>query len=628
MERESSRHKLFSRRAAFLVGGKLALLGVIGGRMYYLQVLERDQYQMLAEENRINLRLLPPPRGRILDRFGDELAKNRQNFRVVLIPEQTSDVGKTVRRLGEIVEIQDHQLRRIGRDLKRQRRFMPLTLVENLTWEQFASVNVKLPDLPGVQPDVGETRYYPYGDSLAHVVGYVSAVSEQDLTGDPLLELPGFRIGKNGIEKVYDVGLRGKAGNSRVEVNAYGRVIRELQRQDGQPGDDLVLTIDVGLQQAASRRLAGESASAVVMDVHNGEVLAMVSSPSYDPNAFNLGFSAKSWKALVENPRNPLTNKTIAGQYPPGSTFKMLVALAALESGVITPEHRTFCNGSTKLGRHRFHCWKWRYGGHGWTNLYEAIEQSCDIFFYDIAKKVGVEQIAEMARKFGLGERLDIDLVGQRAGLVPNKAWKLATTGVPWQTGETLITGIGQGYLLTTPLQLAVMTARLSNGGFAVQPRLVRDKAAASTGEFAEPPTSPPSLGISSSSLNAVLKGMRMVVHGRHGTARGARLEDGVKMAGKTGTAQVRRITKAERASGVRKAEEKPWEERAHGLFVAYAPADRPRYALSLVIEHGGSGAKAALVARDIMAEVLARDPLRRPAIGRLASRPPADGQG
>ena len=389
-----------------------------------------------------------------------------------------------------------------------------------------------------------------------------------------------------------------------------------------------MLTIDVGLQQAVSRRLAGESASAVVMDVHTGEILAMVSSPSYDPNAFNLGFSAKSWKALVENPRNPLTNKAIAGQYPPGSTFKMIVALAALEAGVITPEHRTFCNGSTKLGKHRFHCWKWRYGGHGWNNLYEAIEQSCDIFFYDIAKKVGVEQIADMARKFGLGDQLDIDLIGQRGGLVPNKAWKLATTGVPWQTGETLITGIGQGYLLTTPLQLAVMTARLANGGFAVQPRLVRDKAAGATGEFADPPASPPSLGISNGALNAVLKGMRMVVHGRHGTARKAKLESEVKMAGKTGTAQVRRITKAERASGVRKAEEKPWEERAHGLFVAYAPADRPRYATALVIEHGGSGAQAAMVTKDIMTEVLDRDPLRRPAIGKLASRRRTDGQG
>ena len=642
LERDGSRHKTFNRRLALLGGGKLTLAAVLMGRMYYLQVLESDQYHMLAEENRISMRLLAPPRGLIMDRFGRELASNRQNYRVVLIAEQTKGVADTLDRLAHIVPINSHQRRRVLREVKRKRPFVPIKVAENLTWEQFARINVLLPDLPGVQPDVGEGRYYPVGVETAHIVGYVSSVSEADLTGDPLLELPGFRIGKNGIEKVYDESLRGKAGNSRVEVNAYGREIRELARQDGQPGHDVVLTIDADLQEKISRRLRDESAAAVVMDIHQGDILAMVSAPSYDPNAFNLGMSTKAWRTLIQHPRKPLINKAIAGQYPPGSTFKMLVALAAMEAGIAGPGHEVFCNGVIRLGKSKFHCWRHRYGGHGMMDMKQAIAQSCDIYFYDLARRIGVDRIGAMARRFGLGEALDIELVGEREGLVPSKDWKLAVTGVPWQLGETLITGIGQAYLLATPLQLAVMTARLANGGIAVRPKLSRhlkpQDDAEGAGEDADDDRTSqndgnnirttdegaPPIGVSAANLQIITDAMSEVVNGRRGTARKYKLDKelGMKMAGKTGTAQVRRITKAERKAGGKLGKGTPWKERDHALFTAFAPVGAPRYATAVVVEHGGSGTYAAKLTKDIMAEVLRAAPLARSAMGRTSHAP------
>ena len=624
MDRDSDRQKSFTRRAAVLATGKLSLLGLLMGRMYYLQVLESDQYQILAEENRINMRLLAPPRGRILDRFGNQVAHSRPNFRVLLTPEQTASVPETLAELAKFLSIPEEQIQRVLRDVVRQRPFVPVTVLENLTWEDFARINVNLPDLAGVQTDVGETRYYPHGDRLAHVVGYVAAVSERDLTGDPLLELPGFRIGKNGVERVYDKALRGRAGNSRVEVNAFGRVIRELRRHEGEAGHDVVLTVDSDLQRYVYGRLSAESAAAVVLDIHSGEVLSMTSTPSYDPGAFNQGLSTKSWRALRDHPRKPLINKAISGQYPPGSVFKMMVALAALESGVAGAGHRVFCNGRTRLGNHYFHCWRFKYGGHGWMDMHHGIEQSCDLYFYDLAKRLGIDRIADMSRRFGLGEVPGIELAAARSGLVPSKAWKMAVTGKPWQQGETLITGIGQGYMLTTPLQLAVMTARLANGGRAVRPRVVRSV----FGGAVDEPAEAPSLGLSSASLKVVLDAMNAVVNSKRGTARKARLEGEIMMAGKTGTAQVRRITKAERQRGGKLADDTPWEERDHALFVAYAPAEAPRYATAVVVEHGGSGTNAAKITKDIMGEVLRRDPARRPAVGQSARRAATLGPG
>lgn len=604
---DNLRAKQLTRRALVLAGGQLGLLALLAGRMYQLQVVDGDRFQMLAEDNRINLRLLAPARGRILDRFGNELATGRQNFRVVLIREQSDDVDATLTGLNAIVPIPEHQLRRIRREMGRVRAFMPVTVLENLSWDEFAAVNVHSPELPGIQPDVGETRYYPFGPELAHVIGYVASVSDKDLTesADPVLQLPGFKIGKNGVERSFDSALRGKAGASQVEVNAFGRMIRELTRDEGQPGEDVVLALDLALQRFAHARLGEESGAAVVMDVHTGELLTCASTPGFDPTPFNVGLSKTEWNTLQSNPRNPLINKPISGQYPPGSTFKMVVGIAALEAGAIAPSHTVFCPGSYQLGTHTFYCWK--KGGHGTMDFQAALEQSCDCYFYDIARRIGIDRLAEGVRKFGLGEKLGIELPGERAGLMPTTTWKQKALKKPWLQGETVIAGIGQGYVLATPLQLVTMTARLVNGGRAVVPRLA--KAAPGTAEAA------PSIDVDPRWLDLAIKGMNRVMNNQSGTAFRSRItEPGMQIGGKTGTSQVVRISRAERLSGVRRREEdKPWHERHHALFVGYGPIDNPRYACAVIIEHGGGGGSAAApVASDILREAMRLDPLSR----------------
>ncbi|GGF52935.1 peptidoglycan glycosyltransferase [Terasakiella brassicae] len=610
MHRSSDRSKLFSRRAAVLGGGKLVLMSALVGRMYYLQVVEAPRFKTMAEENRISIRLLPPPRGNIVDRFGEELAVNEQNYRVIITAEDTNGNPKgTLDTLGQIIEIGEKEKNKILKEIKRKRSFVPVTVRENLTWEEVAQIEVNTPDLPGSEIDVGQTRHYPKGNYSAHVLGYVASVTERDAKDDPLLELPGFRIGKSGIEKLHDLKLRGTGGTSQVEVNALGRVIQEVQRQDGEPGAEITLTLDAGLQEMVAERLGEEAAAAVVLDIHTGEVLSMASSPTYDPNAFNRGLSHKEWQNLITNPRGPLTNKAIAGQYAPGSTFKMVVALAALEKGVITPSQEIYCPGHMELGNARFHCWK--RGGHGHVNMEEAHMHSCDVYFYEIAKRTGINRIHDMARRLGIGELNGIDLPGERTGLMPSRDWKLATIGAPWQGGETLITGIGQGYVLATPLQLAVMTARIVSGTKII-PHLTRKITTSDAVEVPVRTTFEP-LGISQAHLKIVQRGMNAVTNIPGGTAFRSRIKEAeFAMAGKTGTAQVRRISKSERDTRVLKNDELPWELRDHALFVAFAPYNNPRYAVSVVVEHGGSGSKtAAPIARDILLEAQRRESAR-----------------
>ena len=610
--RDSERGKLFTRRTALLAGGQAALTVALAGRMYYLQVIEAERYGILADENRISMRLLPPPRGLITDRFGREMAVNRQNFRVLVVREQTPDLGQTLDALGMVIPLTDADKRRIRREVERKRAFMPVQVKENLTWEEMAQIQINAPDLPGVVIDEGLTRFYPYAERGAQVLGYVSAVSERDLTGEALLELPGFRIGKAGIEKVYDLALRGKGGNFKVEVNALGRVIRELERKEGTPGLDLTLTIDLDLQQFAVDQIGEESAAAVVMDVHTGEVLVMASTPTFDPNAFNRGLTNEEWNALITNERSPLRNKCISAQFPPGSTFKTMVAIAALEAGVIAPEQTVFCPGHVDLGSHRFHCWK--KSGHGSVNMVEALQHSCDVYFYEVSRRVGIDRIAEVAKRFGLGAPLGVDLPNEVGGTIPDRAWKRAFNGQPWLPGETLNAGIGQGYVLTTPLQLAVMACRLANGGVAVRPRLTREQV---TDTGLKPIGDPAftNLGFNPKSLAIVRRGMYEVVNNPQGTAHRAAFDlDGQKMAGKTGSSQVRRITMKEReTTGVIKNEALPWKERDHALFIAFAPVEAPRYACCVVVEHGGGGsAVAAPIASAILKETLRRDPSRQ----------------
>ncbi|SMH58089.1 penicillin-binding protein 2 [Azospirillum agricola] len=618
IDRDTDRSRLLTRRALVLGGIKLAGLSTLVGRLYYLQVVESARYTMLAEENRISLRLIAPSRGTIVDRFGTPLAINQQNYRVVVVSERTRNIQETLDKISRIVPLTDSDRRRVMRELHRKRRFVPVTVRENLSWEQVATIEMNTPDLPGVSIEVGEIRNYPQAEATAHIMGYVGAVSEAELSGnsDPVLSLPGFRIGKAGIEKHHEKVLRGTAGTSQLEVNAVGRVIRELSRDEGQSGREVQLTIDMGLQRYVQERLSQEqSASAVVMDIHTGGIYALSSHPSYDPNQFTMGISAELWEELLANPATPLSNKAVAGQYPPGSTYKMVVALAGLESGIINSRHTVFCPGHMELGDHRFHCWK--RGGHGTVDMVGALRHSCDVFFYDVSRRVGVDRIAEMSRRFGLGERTGLDLPHERGGLIPSIAWKKATLGKGWDMGETLVASIGQGYVLATPLQLAVMTCRLANGGYAVKPHLTKQIKSVSGEQVTWP-----SLGVKKENLDVVLRGMYEVSNAPNGTAYKSRItQPGFELAGKTGSAQVRRITMAERSTGVKKNEDIPWRERDHALFVAFAPVHAPRYACSVFVEHGGGGSTAAApIARDILLECQKRDPGR----AAVAENPPS----
>ena len=611
MRGETGRANLFTRRAV-IVGGVQALLTAgLAGRLYQLQVVESERYTVLADENRINMQLLPPARGRIFDRSGQILAENRLNYRLVVVPEAALDLDAALDEIAALVPIDAYDRERVLREARRKQKFVPIMVRENLTWEEVSQIEVNAPDLPGVMIDVGRRRLYAFGPDTVHIVGYVGAVNESELTDDPLLALPDFRIGKNGAEKELESSLRGEAGARQVEVNAYGRVIRELGRRTGRPGDDHMLTIDLGLQQYAAARFGQESGSVVVLEVHSGEVLALVSLPSYDPNLFTAGISDRQWRELISHPRFPLSNKSIAGQYSPGSTFKMIVALAALESGEVSPGQSFHCPGFLKLGNRQFRCW--RRGGHGHVAMERGLMMSCDVYFYELSKRVGIDRIAAMAARFGFGRKSNIELPGEKSGLVPTRDWKLATIGEPWQGGETLVVGIGQGYMLSTPLQLGVMIARIANGGIGVEPRILRDVIRDGQPLARQQEAFAP-MGIPHAHFNIVREGMRRVVNDRKGTAYGARIEEpALAMAGKTGSVQVRRISEREHRTGVIKNEDRPWEERDHALFVAFAPIERPRYGVAVVVEHGGSGASvAAPIARDILREVQRRDPSAR----------------
>jgi len=606
--KDKSRYATFSRRTLMMTGGMTAVFAVLAGRLYKLQILDGDEYKVQAEDNRVNQRLIAPPRGRILDRFGVELANNRRNYRVLLVSEQATDgVEAALDRIGRVIELPDHQKQKVMQQIAQNKKFVPVPVAENLSWEEFARLNLHLPYLPGVQPDVGETRAYPFGEGLSHVLGYVAAVSPDDKkdNDDPLLDLPGFRIGKRGIEKAFDEDVRGEAGASRVEVNAYGRVIRELSRVPGQAGKDVYLTIDQQLQALVDQRLGQESAACVVMDAQTGDILALSSTPGFDPNLFNVGITNDQWKALTTDDHTPLINKALAGVYPPGSTFKPAVALAAVDAGVATPDYSVFCSGSITLGNHSFHCWKPH--GHGRLDLKGAIQHSCDVFFYETAKRLGIDAIEQAARKLGLGSATGIEIPGERSGFIPSAAWKLARYGIPWQLGETLNTGIGQGYVLVTPIQLCTMAARIASGK-AVTPRIAH-----TVGTTSQPRPLPDPLPFTDAAFAAVREGMNMVANEGGGTAYAWRItQPGFEMAGKTGTAQVRVISKEERASGVKKNESLPWKLRDHALFIAFAPVSAPRYAASIIMEHGAVGSHPHVqMVRDILLFAQTRDPLK-----------------
>ncbi len=612
LEKESDKAAVFTRRA-FVVGAfQGAFLTLLGGRLAWLQIVEGNRYKTLAENNRINLKMMAPARGQIVDRFGVPFAVNNQNFRVLVVPEQTDDLAQSLRKLQKLIKIDDAAIEKVLKLAKKTPSYTPLEVADQLDWEEVATVEVNIPDLPGTSIDMGEVRHYPFGDATSHIIGYVGAASKKDQENDkdPLLTLPNFQVGKSGIERTMDAALRGKAGSSEVEVNVVGREVRELHNMQSQEGSRIVLSIDAELQRFAQQRLAAErSASAVVMDVHSGEIYALASYPGFDPNHFTGGISHERYEELRSDITLPLTNKAVAGQYPPGSTFKMVTALAALDAGVVTEGTYTFCPGFYNFGGRRFHCWK--HGGHGTVNVVGALQESCDTYFYKLSNDLGINRLAAMARRLGLGSTFGMELQEERAGLIPDEDWKRKKRGEPWYPGENLNASIGQGDMLATPLQLAVMTARLVNGGKEVKPWL--------TGYVGGQPVTRgawKSLDLNPKHLELVMRGMNNVVNVQRGTAYGARIkEEGMAMGGKTGTAQVKRITMQERAAGI-KNEDLPWQFRHHALFVGYAPVDNPRYACSVVVEHGVGGSKAAApVARDLLLMAQQRNPAAKPMI-------------
>ncbi|ATE67329.1 penicillin-binding protein 2 [Rhizorhabdus dicambivorans] len=591
---EQTQAYTFTRRAFFVGGAQAAVGTLLAGRMAWLSIAQNERYTNLSESNRVQLTLVPPRRGWIIDRNGKPIAINRTTFRVDIIPDQLKNPEAVLGQLGRLLVLTADDLDRIREDIKKSRGFQPVPVAENIDYEHFAAVSVHQPSLPGVAPASGYGRFYPGGAAVAHLVGYVGPASaaDYDKTRDPLLITPGFKIGKEGLERTMENWLRGKPGAKRSEVTAHGKVVRELTTRPEVVGNALQLTIDAGLQRYAAARLGPESASAVVIDTRTGGILAMASMPAYDPNSFSDGISHAEWDLLSNDDHLPLTNKVMQGLYPPGSTVKPMVALALLEAGV-DPNQMVSCSGRYRLGNSYFHCW--RRGGHGGVDMHRAIAASCDVYFYTMARLVGIDRIAATARMLGMGAEFDLPMPSQRYGTVPDVQWKARRyKGAKWTTADTLNSTIGQGYTLANPLQLAVMAARIASGN-AIVPRMIVNKRYPAQGG---------PLGIAPDHLAFVREAMSGVVNGPYGTGGSGRLNlpGGELLAGKTGTAQVRRITMAMRAAGGEfGGYGVPWRYRDHGLFIGFAPVHDPRYAVSVVIEHGMHGAAGAPIARDLI---------------------------
>ncbi len=588
-------HLKLSRRAALLGGAQLLFMGGLAARMRYLQVDQADQFRLLAEENRINIRLIPPKRGEIFDRNGVQLAQNVPSYRIVIVREDAGDVEEVLDRLALLIDLSADQKAAALAELKRSAPFLPVTIAEDVDWDAVSAVSVNAPALPGVSPEVGSTRVYPRGSDFAHVVGRVGRVSQRDLDAledpDAVLRIPRFQIGKINVEAREESLLRGVAGTKQVEVNATGRVMRELARREGQSGADLQLTLDAALQNYVQARLSGESAAVVIIDCENGDVIANASAPSYDPNLFIGGISSRDYDPLLNSKYRPLVNKAVQGAYPPGSTFKMMTAMAAIEEGIIGANDTVYCPGHLEVGGRRFHCWK--RSGHGWVDLETSLKQSCDVYYYDLALKVGIEKISAMANRFGLGVKHDLALSSVNSGLTPTKEWKLRQRGESWVIGDTVNASIGQGFMLASPLQLAVMTARIASGR-EITPRIVK-----SVNGIEQAVKGGGPLNMNENTLRKMRRSLYAVVNDRRGTAYRSRIiAEGMRMAGKTGTSQVR--------SAVVDNKTVPWEERDHALFVSFAPYDNPRYACAVLVEHGGGGSTAAApIARDVMLQAL-----------------------
>ena len=620
--------KLISRRMFILSAAKAVVFFGVFGRLVSLQINESKKYKTLSDKNRFREWKLAPQRGLITDYFGQEIASNKKVYQLHITPENTDNIEKLFFRLKSIIGLTERKIIFLKKKIAKQKPWEPIIVSENLTWSEFSRVNLFLHELQGVEPIISVARVYPE-QSVSHVVGYVSQLSKKDLQNKKYLRdmaITGISVGKTGLENKLDQDIIGQVGFQRYEVNAFGKRIRQIQVETGKSGKNFRTTLDLEVQNFAAETIKDKAASVCVMDIYNGDIIAMVSTPGYNANSFVHGIEKKYWNELISNPLKPLNNKSISGLYPPGSTIKTIVALSALENDIISPNMNVECKGVIELYGEKFHCWKKK--GHGMMNLKSAIKRSCDVYFYEVARKLGVDRISDTSKKFGLGKKVLQDFIEERSGVVPNTRWKKKFIGKNWYLGETLHSGIGQGYFQSTPLQLCLMTAQLANGGFEIQPRLIFDKKSNNLKNYLDYKNSNPDSSLpidilasdfnlkplfrNQENINFIKDAMFSSTNEPGGTSYGSRIDNKkFRFAGKTGSSQVKKFTEAQREAEVKQKDLK-YEDRDHALFIAFAPYDSPKYAISVVVEHGGSGSKAAApVAKKVIKKVLERDQKR-----------------
>ena len=600
-----------NRRMFIIAAAKVIIFGGIISRMFFLQVKQNDKYLTLSDKNRIREWKLAPVRGDFIDYFGNTIAGNFEAYELHVIPEEIEDFRYTIYRIKDLLNLSDDYFKKIVKKKSEIKPWETLVVSNNLSWEEFSKINNHLYDLNGVKPVISISREYPYGELFTHVIGYVSRANEEDISSNKIIKekfVPELKIGKIGLEKTFEDELIGTNSIERYEVNAYGRRINQLAFQKGDKGKTIQLTIDTEIQEFTNQLLSEKAGSICVMDIYTGSIVAMNSSPSFDPNLFVFGINNEDWQLIRNDPMKPLVNKTLSGNYSPGSTIKPIVALSALENEIINPDFTVHCKGHKnplELYGQTYHCWKKE--GHGFVNLREGMKQSCDTFFYEVARRLGVDRLSDTAKKFGLGKKVFNDLFNnEKKGLVPNTEWKKNALGQNWVLGETIITGIGQGFIQTTPIQLCLMTAQIANGGYKIYPKIVADDNNQQSDKFSR-------LYKKSKNIKIVQDAMFSSTNEIRGTSYQSRLEDPkYQFAGKTGTAQVKRITAEERELDL-KTSEIPYEQRDHALYIAFGPYKNPRYALSIVIEHGGSGGSvAAPLAKNLFKMIIDRHEIRK----------------
>ena len=598
-----------NRRMFIIVAAKVIVFTGIIGRLFTLQINESKKYLTLSDKNRVREWKLPPERGEFYDYFGKLIAGNQRVYQLHLIPEQVENFKSLAARLKNILELSDDEYSRILKKKDEIKPWETLIVSENLDWKQFAKVNNYLHELTGVKPVLSVSRYYPYKENLTHIIGYVNQATAEDLENSEQIKskfVPGLKVGKTGLEKTFENELIGTNSIERYEVNAYGKRISQLEFQKGDKGKNIKLTIDADIQNLCNQLLAKKAGSISIMNIFTGEIIAMHSSPSFDPNLFLFGINQDDWQLIRNNPMKPLVNKTISGQYSPGSTIKPIVALSALENKIINKDFKVFCKGKIESYGQTYHCWKKE--GHGSVDLKEAMKQSCDTYFYEISRLLGVDRLSVTAKKFGLGNKIVENLFdNEKNGLIPSTQWKKNNLGKNWLLGETMITGIGQGYIQATPLQLCLMTAQIANGGYKIQPKIIVDnKKQNLVSESFEP------LFKDQKNIKLIQETMFSSVNEVRGTSYSSRISDPkYQFAGKTGTAQVKRITKLDRELDLDTAEI-PYEERDHALYIAFGPYKSPQYAMSIIVEHGGSGSSAAApMAKELFKMVIDKHELR-----------------